>query len=174
MTGHPVVTGRLLRDVCGLFVTGVTVVTTVAAGRPIGTTVNSFTSVSLEPPLVLFCLHRRSRLNQGLADSGMFVVNFLAGRQERLAWDFARSQTAVLPDDAYRGGAMGMPVLRESLAFVSCTVVDELEGGDHTIVLGKVVECGSLRPAHEPLVFFRGMLSALEDTGWANDPMRDG
>jgi 3-hydroxy-9,10-secoandrosta-1,3,5(10)-triene-9,17-dione monooxygenase reductase component len=73
--------GGLLRDICGLFVTGVTVVTSVADGRPVGTTVNSFTSVSLDPPLILFCLHKQSRLRRALAESEMFTVNFLAGRQ---------------------------------------------------------------------------------------------
>src|ERR1039457_3310908 len=77
--------GRLLRNVCGLFVTGVTVITSGVDGRSDGTTVNSFTPVSLDPPLVLFCLHNQSRLRPVVKESGLFVVHFLAGRQQRLA-----------------------------------------------------------------------------------------
>ncbi len=168
------VTGRLLREVCGLFVTGVTVVTSVADGRPIGTTVNSFTSVSLEPPLVLFCLHRQSRLRRGLAESRRFAVNFLTGRQEQLAWSFATKHTGIVPPDAYGDCAVGMPVLNESLAFIACTITEEFEGGDHTIVVGEVVELGSPRRGHEPLIFHRGTLSALEDRLWSAQPIWDG
>jgi flavin reductase (DIM6/NTAB) family NADH-FMN oxidoreductase RutF len=150
------------------------VVTSEAGGEPIGTTVNSFTSVSLQPPLVLFCLHKQSRLNRGLAESGAFVVNFLAGRQERLARSFANRQTAAVPDGAHYPSATGMPILRESLAFLACRLSDEFAGGDHTIVLGEVVELGSPRLGHEPLIFFRGRLSPLEDRLWTTHPIVDG
>lgn len=164
---------RLLRDVCGLFVTGVTVITSVAGGRPVGTTVNSFTSVSLRPPLVLFCLHETSRLNLALAESGAFVVNVLAGAQEHLAHRFANRATATIPDEAYLRSGSGMPILCGSLAFLACRVWSRSAGGDHTIFVGEVVELGCPRLGHEPLIFFRGALSALEDPSWAH-PIRDG
>lgn len=170
----PPIGERLMRDVCGLFVTGVTVVTAVAEGRPIGTTINSFTSVSLNPPLILFCLHRESRLRKGLMESQAFVVNFLAGRQKRLARSFARRETATIPDDAYHLSATGMPILSEALAFLACQLAGEFEGGDHTIVLGEVIELESPRRNHEPLIFFRGSLSALEDQPGATHPIWDG
>lgn len=166
--------GRLLRDVCGLFVTGVTVVTTMADGRPMGTTVNSFTSVSLDPPLILFCLHRQSRLRHGLAESRMFVVNFLAGRHKPLAQSFAKRETAMLMDEAYHHSSSGMPILRDALAFLECRLANEFEGGDHTIILGEVTELGSPKRDHEPLIFFRGSLSALEYQPWAGHPIWDG
>jgi 3-hydroxy-9,10-secoandrosta-1,3,5(10)-triene-9,17-dione monooxygenase reductase component len=162
----------LLRDVCGLFVTGVTVVTSVANNTPIGSTVNSFTSVSLKPPLILFCLHKESRLRRGLVESRMFVVNFLAGRQEQLAWNFAKRETATIPDDAYHRSAEGMPVISEALAFLACKLDKEFEGGDHTIVVGEVIELGSPRSNHEPLIFFRGSFSALEEQMWPVRPAR--
>jgi flavin reductase (DIM6/NTAB) family NADH-FMN oxidoreductase RutF len=165
---------KLLRNVCGLFVTGVTVITSGERGRSIGATVNSFTSVSLDPPLVLFCLHKESRLRPVVEESRMFVVNFLAGRQERLAWTFAKKGTAAIKDVAHHHSLEGMPILSEALAFLACRLVDEFEGGDHTIFLGEVVELGAPRKNHEPLIFFRGSMSALEDEPWAVHPISDG
>lgn len=157
------VDAKALRSVCGQFVTGVTVVTSGASGKVAGTTVNSFTSVSLEPPLVLFCLHNESRLKPVVENCGVYVVNFLAGRQKRLAWAFADGTTAGLRDVAHHHTSTGVPVLSEALAFVSCRLVNTFEGGDHSIFLGEVVELGLPRRYQEPLIFFRGSLSALED-----------
>jgi 3-hydroxy-9,10-secoandrosta-1,3,5(10)-triene-9,17-dione monooxygenase reductase component len=165
---------KLLRGVCGLFVTGVTVITSAGKKRSMGTTVNSFTSVSLDPPLVLFCLHKDSRLHEPLEESGMFVVNFLAGRQERLAWTFAGKDTATLQDVAHHRSPTGMPILSEALAFLTCRLTNKFEGGDHTIFLGEVIELGAPRQNHEPLIFHRGSLSTLEGDAWAVSPIWDG
>jgi flavin reductase (DIM6/NTAB) family NADH-FMN oxidoreductase RutF len=163
----------MLRSVCGLFVTGVTVITSGTAQRSAGTTVNSFTSVSLDPPLVLFCLHRESRLRPVLDESGTFAVNFLTGRQETLARAFAGRKTAVIEEVAHRRSAAGVPILSESLAFLACTVVNEFDGGDHAIYLGEVAELG-LHRRQEPLIFFRGSLTALEEAPHADYPIWDG
>lgn len=159
---HPVEPGTL-RLVCGMFVTGVTVITTGVDGQAAGTTVNSFTSVSLDPPLVLFCIHRQSRLRLDLKASGKFAVNLLARRQERLARAFAGKQTASFDEVAYHHSAHGVPVLSEALAFLSCDIVDEFPGGDHTIVLGEVAELGVPRQRQEPLIFFEGSFGKLEE-----------
>jgi flavin reductase (DIM6/NTAB) family NADH-FMN oxidoreductase RutF len=165
---------KLLRSVCGLFVTGVTVITSGAGGRSAGATVNSFTSVSLAPPLVLFCLHKESRLRLVVEESGMFVVNFLAGQQVRLAWTFSKRDSAAIQDVAHHRSEAGMPILTEALAFLACRLVNEFEGGDHTIFVGEVVELGAPRENHEPLIFFRGSMSALEDEPVAVHPIWDG
>jgi flavin reductase (DIM6/NTAB) family NADH-FMN oxidoreductase RutF len=165
---------KLLRSVCGLFVTGVTVITSGGKERSMGTTVNSFTSVSLDPPLVLFCLHKESRLHEPLEESGMFVVNFLAGRQERLAWTFAGKGSATLQDVAHHRSTTGMPILSGALAFLTCRLVNRFDGGDHTIFLGEVVELEAPRQNHEPLIFHRGSLSTLEGEPWAVNPIWDG
>lgn len=157
------VESRTLRQVCGLFVTGVTVITTGADGRAAGTTVNSFTSVSLNPPLVLFCIHHQSRLRLELAESGKFAVNLLARRQERLARAFAGKQTANFDHVAYHHSAHGAPVLSDALAYLACDIVNEFPGGDHTIVLGEVAELGIPRRRQEPLIFFEGSFGALEE-----------
>ncbi len=164
-----------LRRVCGLFVTGVTVITTGAAGRLEGTTVNSFTSVSLEPPLVLFCLHKESRLLPRLRESRCFVVNFLASWQEPVARAFARRDTASFDDVGYTPSVVGAPVLSDALAFLACRTTEEFEGGDHIIVLGEVVELGVPRGPREPLVFFAGSFGSLQDERrTAFHPISDG
>ncbi|MBO0806752.1 MAG: flavin reductase [Actinobacteria bacterium] len=164
----------MLRNVCGLFVTGVTVITSGLDGRSDGTTVNSFTSVSLDPPLVLFCLHNQSRLRPMLAESGLFVVNFLAGRQERLARAFAGKQAAAFREVAHHHSVDGVPVLSDALAFLACAIVNEIEGGDHTIYVGEVREVGVPRHNAEPLIFFRGSLGALEHEPVTIPPIWDG
>ncbi|WP_188282459.1 flavin reductase family protein [Streptomyces sp. CBMA29] len=170
---HPV-DGRSLRTVCGMFVTGVTVITSGEDGNAEGTTVNSFTSVSLDPPLVLFCLHNESRLRSVVQESGKFVVNFLQGQQESVARAFAGKGTAEIHDVANHPSVTGVPVLSEALAFLSCQLVEEFDGGDHTIFLGRVVELGVPRQHQEPLVFFRGWLGALEEELRGVHPIIDG
>jgi len=175
-TPHKVcaVESRTLRQVCGLFVTGVTVVTTGTDGRAVGTTVNSFASVSLDPPLVLFCIHHQSRLRPELKGAGKFAVNLLARRQERLARAFAGRQTANFDEVVYHRGAPGMPILSEALAYVACEFVEEYPGGDHAIVLGHVIELGIPRQRQEPLIFFQGSFEALEDELRAVSSIWDG
>lgn len=154
---------RALRRVCGHFVTGVAVVTCEVDGVLTGTTVNSFTSVSLDPPLVLFCLHRESRLLQQLGRAGRFGVSFLSGRQERLAWAFASRGTADVRQVAHHRSVDGVPVLSDAAGYLACTLVNEYDGGDHMILLGEVTELGAPRRLQEPLIFFRGAMSVLED-----------
>ena len=157
------VDAAVLRRVCAHFATGVTVITAGEPGHSAGTTVNSFTSVSLEPPLVLFCLHQRSRLRPVLARSGGFVVNFLACRQERLAWAFAGHGSANIEDVAHHRSTGGLPILSEALAFLACRLVTEYDGGDHKIMLGEVVELGAPGQDGDPLIFYRGAMRVLED-----------
>jgi 3-hydroxy-9,10-secoandrosta-1,3,5(10)-triene-9,17-dione monooxygenase reductase component len=169
---HPI-EARTLRRVCGMFVTGVTVITVGVDGHATGTTVNSVTSVSLEPPLVLFCLHAQSRLHGLLERSGNFAVNFLAGKQESVARRFAGRHTADFEDVAHHRSSDGVPVLSEALAYLSCRIVNQFEGGDHWIILGEVTEMGSVRRRQEPLIFFEGNMSVL-DGGSPFHPMWDG
>jgi 3-hydroxy-9,10-secoandrosta-1,3,5(10)-triene-9,17-dione monooxygenase reductase component len=165
---------RTLRQVCGMFVTGVTVITTGAPGQGTGTTVNSFTSVSLEPPLVLFCLHNRSRLHETLRASGGFAVNFLAGWQEPLARAFAGRNTADFADVPHHYTSVGVPVLSDALAFLSCRITNRFDGGDHAIILGEVAELGMPCRGQEPLIFFRGLFGALEGQDRSVHPILDG
>ena len=163
-----------LRNVCGLFVTGVTVITSGVGERAVATTVNSFTSVSLTPPMVLFCLHKESRLQAAVAESGAYVVNFLAGQHGSLARSFAGRETASLRQVPHHPSETGVPVLSEALAFLSCRLADTFLGGDHMIFLGEVMSLGMPHPHHEPLIFFRGSLGSLADEPHEGHSIIDG
>ncbi|WP_328791386.1 MULTISPECIES: flavin reductase family protein [unclassified Streptomyces] len=153
----------MLRRVCGHFVTGVTVITSGSGAQAAGTTVNSFTSVSLDPALVLICLHNDSRLRPIVEGTGAYVVNFLSAQQEVLARKFAAKATASLRDVAHHPSATGTPVLDDALGFLSCRVVSATEVGDHTIFVSEVVDMGLPTRFEQPLVFFRGALRALQE-----------
>lgn len=165
---------RMVRNVCAQFVTGVTVITAGDSARADGVTVNSFTSVSLDPPLVLFCLHRDSRFRETLDSSAGFAVNFLASWQEPLALAFSARQAGLFDGAAKTASATGVPVVAGALAHLVCRVSNQFDGGDHIIVLGEVVDLYAPRAQQEPLVFFRGTMGALEHSDTLVDPIFDG
>ncbi len=143
------------RQVLGRFATGVTVVTGMAGNAPVGLAVNSFTSVSLEPPLVAFCVARTSRTWPLLRSTGAFCVNILADDQEALSRAFAGRPPDRFQGVGWRRGPSGNPILSDVLAWIECTVVAEHDAGDHVIVVGRVLD---LDVGHDgrPLVFYRG------------------
>jgi flavin reductase len=148
-----------LRSVLGRFATGVTVV---AAGgdEPRGMTANSFTSVSIEPPLILVCVNRNASIHRAVLESGSFAVSVLSARQEHVARYFADHSRP-------RGGAefgavewspaprTGAPVLDGALAWLDCALAACYDGGDHVIFLGSVLASG-FGSAHDVLLFFGG------------------
>jgi flavin reductase (DIM6/NTAB) family NADH-FMN oxidoreductase RutF len=150
----------------GHFATGVTVITSVGAdGKPVGTTANAVSSLSLNPPLVLACFDRESETLSAIRAHGAFVVNVLAAPQRHLSVNFARRGLAA----AWQGvrhspGPTGSPRLDGVLAALECTVEHCLPGGDHEIVIGRVreVETSSDDEA-APLLFWRGGYSSLGD-----------
>ncbi|PYC71647.1 flavin reductase [Micromonospora arborensis] len=144
-----------LRRVLGRFVTGVTVVTADVVGVPLGLTANSFTSVSMKPPLVLFCVHSSSRAKAGLQQAGGFAINILGADQEHISRQFARAGENRFADVPFRPGRTGAPILVGAVAYLECRTKAEFEGGDHLIVLGEVLEFGILRDT-EPLAFLGG------------------
>ncbi|WP_262391483.1 flavin reductase family protein [Nocardiopsis sp. CNR-923] len=131
-----------LRRVCGHFATGVTVVTFRGFTGISGVTVNSFTSVSLDPPLILFCLRKDSSSLPALERSRSFAVNFLTDRQEALARMFASRNRPPAEEVTRHWTREEVPILSKSLAFLTCRLVDKKSGGDHVIILGEVVELG--------------------------------
>jgi flavin reductase (DIM6/NTAB) family NADH-FMN oxidoreductase RutF len=151
----------IMRTVCGNFITGVTVVTTSYLGNPVGVTINSFTSVSLEPPLILFCIHQESTVQTALRQSGVFAVTILAEDQAELCRNFAKQSTARITDVMARPAVTGAPVLLDGLAYLDCRVVTQHPGGDHWIVVGEVLDTGLLRDGR-PLTFFRNAHPRLE------------
>lgn len=153
--GHHPVDERALRDVLGQFATGVTVVTCLVDGVPHGTTVNAFTAVSLDPPLVLVSLDRRSTTCRNL-DGMPFAVNVLHRRQDDLARHFAGRPSPTLVDWV----AGDPPRLPGTLAHLTCAPWRSYPGGDHVLFLGRVTGFahGDEHGGHrgDPLVFYRG------------------
>ncbi|MFO7246734.1 MAG: flavin reductase family protein [Thermaerobacter sp.] len=151
---------RELRNALGRFATGVTVVTCRGEDRPHGLTVNSFTSVSLDPPLVLVSIDRRANAVPYLTGRP-FAVNILAAGQEDLAWHFAgRAQPDL--EVAWVEGRL-CPRLAHSLAYFECSPWRAYDGGDHVLFLGRVEEFAYGQG--EPLVFYASRMTRLVPPG---------
>jgi flavin reductase (DIM6/NTAB) family NADH-FMN oxidoreductase RutF len=152
------VTADLYRQVMGNWGSGVTVVTTHGIdGKPYGLTVSSFTSVSLEPVLVLVCLDNRLSGLQAFKDSRGFGVSVLTDSQEDVSRLFAKKDT-VRPPDLYVSGVTGVPLIRDALVTLECKTVQMYPGGDHVIFLGQVeaADLGACKSGKGPLMYFRG------------------
>lgn len=151
----------LFRGAMASFPAGVTIVTTAVDGKPSGTTVSAFSSLSLDPPLVLVCLAKTSRTLQDIARTGRFCVNILAEGQEALAYAFAKSGANDRFDQTnFAPGLEGDPVLAGCAATVECRIHEIFAGGDHEILVGQPIHI-SVDPVAPPLVHARGRLSAV-------------
>ena len=151
----PDVEGRPLRRALGRFATGVTVVTTLSPeGRREGLTANSFSAVSLDPPLVLWSLGRRAPSLAGFKASGHFVVNVLSRGQSELSRHFATPRADKFDGVPFLPGLAGCPILADSLAVFECRTETAIEGGDHVIFIGRVVRAHHREG--EPLIFAGG------------------
>jgi flavin reductase (DIM6/NTAB) family NADH-FMN oxidoreductase RutF len=139
------------------FPTGVTVVTTTDRhGRPLGLTCNAFTSVSTEPPLVLVSLDRGSNTLPALLETRRFVVNFLAAGRGALARRCAGKGEEKFAEISWTPSAHGLPVLeKDSIAYVICRLREQIQAGDHVLLLGAVLEARAPEPDALPLLYFR-------------------
>lgn len=161
----PVVGGSDLRRATGRFATGVTVLSTLRGTSGRGMTANSFTSVSLQPPLILVCVRHDSAMRRLLDDHGGFSVSVLSAEQRHVAAWFA---DPARPDGRAQfdavgwtpGDATGEPVITGSAAWIECVLHDAVEQGDHLVVFGRVLGVGADEDA-EPLVFFGGGYGTL-------------
>ena len=162
---RPAVDTRVLRQLLGCFPTGVAVITTrTPDGKPVGLTCNSFSSVSLEPPLVLFSLRKQSRLVDAFMGADGFAINILTQRQDALSNRFASSKV----EDKFDGvqwheGVRGLPIIEESLASFECSRFACHEAGDHYVFIGEVqhMEAGA---ADHALVFYKGAYMQLAES----------
>jgi 3-hydroxy-9,10-secoandrosta-1,3,5(10)-triene-9,17-dione monooxygenase reductase component len=157
----PTVDSARFRQVLGHFVTGVTVITAVHDGEPAGLAVNSFTSLSLEPPLVAFCAAKSSTTWPSIQAAGRFCVNILAEDQEDVSRLFATRGADKFRGMGWRPAESGSPILAGVLAWIDCVTDVEHDGGDHLIVVGRVLDVGVPRE-QKPLVFFRGGYGRFE------------
>ena len=151
---------KKFRDTLGCFTTGVTIIPTVdTEGRPVGLTANSFSSLSLDPPLVLFCLDRNVVSFAAFHDNRHFAVNILGADQEDVSRRFARSGSEKWNGVAFDTWDTGCPILGGCIANLECNIHSIYEGGDHVIVVGEVVRLSN--GGGTPLAFFRGQYGSL-------------
>lgn len=158
--------GRALRDVFGQFCTGVTAISTAdPSGNRYGITVNSFSSLSLEPPLVMFAIIRDSDTLTPLRESGSFCVNILSAQQQEVSNRLAKKGgPEKMADLATTTAVTGAPVIEGAIAYLDCALHELHDGGDHLIVVGEVKEA-SVMSQEAPLLYFRSGYHALETDG---------
>jgi len=143
------------RTVLGHFATGVVIVTAIDGDEPVGMACNSFTSVSLDPPLVLFCAAKSSTTWPRIQAAGKWAANVLDDDGEEICRLFAQKGADRFARIAYSPGRTGSPILEDALAFADCETLVEHDAGDHVIVVGRVIELG-YQPEGKPLLFYRG------------------
>lgn len=152
--------GKEFRGVLGQFATGVAVITTEdEGGEKNGMTVSSFTSLSMDPPLVLFCAKEGSKTMAEVQENGHFAVSILRDDQKALCYQFAGKE----PDKfqgvgSHPGQAYGDPLLDGAIATLECKLSTTHDGGDHTIVIGEVVALSRTPEADQPLIFWDGKI----------------
>ena len=158
------VDARAFRQTVGRFVTGVTIIATETDGTLRAMTANSFTSLSLDPPLVLFCVGKTANLGELMRSATAFSVNILAQDQQDLSTYFAGGWKEPHPPPFSFTTWDGGPLLEGCTAAIGCTVDAIHEGGDHWIVIGRVRALHQSEPARHPLVFSRGQYATLLET----------
>jgi len=173
-----------MRQAMGMFASGVTVVTGIDGGEPVGFACQAFASVSLEPPLVLFCADHNSRTWPRIRKSGRFSVNILGEEQTDLCGRFGSSRGRKYEGLDWELSRWGTPALRDVLLRVHADVVDVHIAGDHDVVIGRVLEV-ERDAGRRPMVFFRGQFGIDHETdaaqalfapglgGWADQWGRD-
>jgi flavin reductase (DIM6/NTAB) family NADH-FMN oxidoreductase RutF/pimeloyl-ACP methyl ester carboxylesterase len=152
---------RTLRDALGCFATGVTIVTSLdPEGKPIGLTANSFTSVSLDPPLILFCLAKSSGSLPALTASSHFAINVLHMGQQLSSNRFAKRDEERFSAVEWETWQSGVPILSGSLASFECERHELVDAGDHLVFIGRVI-MAKFEPRRDPLLYFRGKYRRL-------------
>lgn len=147
------------RSVLGHFATGITVITAMDGDEPVGIAANSFTSVSLDPPLVLFCAAKTSSTWPRIQRAGHFCVNVLDEHQEPISRLFAQKGADRFGQIKWERGERG-PILHDVHAYLDCTIEAEHDAGDHVIVVGRVQQLG-LDADAGPLLFYQGRYGRL-------------
>jgi 3-hydroxy-9,10-secoandrosta-1,3,5(10)-triene-9,17-dione monooxygenase reductase component len=177
---------RTFRNVLGQFCTGITVITTVHDGAPVGFACQSFAALSLDPPLVLFCPTRQSRSWAAIEATGRFCVNILHEKQKDVSARFGSREPDKFAGLEWRPSSLGSPVIDGSLAHLDCTVASVHDGGDHFVVFGAVHSLSesaadersreehSTRRKPRPLLFYQGQYTGIEPdkttpADWRND-----
>jgi 3-hydroxy-9,10-secoandrosta-1,3,5(10)-triene-9,17-dione monooxygenase reductase component len=159
---HPEIDAAAYRHVMGHFPTGVTIITAVDPddGGPVGLAASSFTSVSMDPPLVLFCAGGHSSSWPRIKRAGTYCVNIVGSDHEWISRQFSSKVPDKFAGVTWRTEATGAPVLDDAHAWIDCVIQEEVEAGDHVIVVGRVVALGAAE-AGGPLAYYRGGYGAF-------------
>lgn len=153
---------ELLRRILRRFAAGVTVITSVNdVGAPVGMTATAFSSVSLDPPMVLVCVNATARTRHAIEGSTGYGVNILADDQGAIARQFASQVADKFDGVAWRNGATGVPLIEGALATLECRVVQAVEAGTHVVYIGSVL--AGEDPGGDPLLYFDGAYRTLGD-----------
>lgn len=149
------------REVMGHFATGVAVVTARKGdGSAVGLTVSALTSVSLDPTLLLICVHKDAGPHDEIIRRGVFAVNVLSAEQDAMAMHFADEEAEMrFQGMEVESAPQGSPLIPLSLAWLECSISEVLPGGDHSVIVGEVQACGA--GPGDPLLFFRGRLKGM-------------
>jgi flavin reductase (DIM6/NTAB) family NADH-FMN oxidoreductase RutF len=158
--GDPATDGRLFRRCLGQYGTGIAIITTETEGRRAAVTVNSFASVSLDPPLVLWSITNTSRSYPLFKNGRRFAVNILASTQMNVSSHFSSKVEDKFADAVWSPGEFGSPLLHGCLAHFECETYSQVEGGDHTVLIGLVRRAS--RFEGEPLLFAQGQYSVAD------------
>ena len=155
------------REVMGHFATGISVVTTYDGDRPAGITVNAFSSVSLQPPLVMIALDRRRFITPMVRDRGRYAVNVLGADQQALSDCFAHAPVSpgreAFCGAAWHVGPTGLPLVDGSIATLECSIVETFDAGDHELFIGRVDSLERHREGVAPLLYFRRRYLRIEE-----------
>lgn len=163
---------RRFRTVLGQFCTGVTIITTVDDGDPVGFACQSFAALSLEPPLVLFCPTKTSRSWAAIERSGVFCVNVLAEEQQSTCARFGSREPDKFAGIDWTASPLGSPILTGSLAHIDCSLESVHDGGDHWVAFGRVSSLSEIKE-ERPLLFYRGQYTGIEPDKTVPAPWRD-
>ena len=150
---------QLQRKIMGMFATGVTVVSTRMGDETWGMTANAVTSLSLDPPLVLVAVDKKSQSHANFSEGGCFAMNILSAQQREISDRFAFTGPKDFSNLEFKTAITGAPILHDSLGWVDCQLKEILAGGDHDIFIGEIV-AGELGEG-DPLLYFSGGYGAI-------------
>lgn len=154
---------QLFKAILGHYASGLTVISTLIDGKPVGFTCQSFHSVSMDPPLVSFNVMKRSTSWPGVRANGQFSVNVLSHGQSAISNALARSAPDKWDSIDWRETPAGNPLIDQCLVWLDCELFEEHEAGDHTLVIARVIDMQSLDavPPLPPLIFFKGQYCSI-------------
>lgn len=161
----PEFTSRDYRDALGQFCSGITVIAAIDPdnGKPVGFACQSFSALSLDPPLIFFSPMKTSGSWKIIEKAGKFAVNVLGEKQEDVSSTFGRRGDDKFAQISWSPSTLGSPVIDGVMASLDCTVDQVLDGGDHWIVLGRVHHIGEIDTSDRPLLFYRGGYTSIRD-----------